>query len=166
MATELLALSPSPHREVFRVLVDTLRADPVLASVVRTWRAYEGRPDDTAELAASQTPCVWLTPQEGADDWYGPSGLIGPLVVLVEVYAPGTDADDILDLWYAIKRAVYPADATACLAIHSRLVAAGAEGHYLAEFTPARFGPVEGEDANFLAATGMIRVRCRAELNP
>jgi hypothetical protein len=125
MAVPKLALEPSPHSLAFRGLVRILRADPTLRKVVRTWFVWDGSPDDAMEPCEATCPSLALAPAASADRWLGPSGFTGDLVVNLELLVAGSRVDDALDLYHAVKRAVYPEDDAKRTAVRAALVAAG-----------------------------------------
>lgn len=168
MASPQLGLDPSPHRLVYRKLVEVLREDPVLSRVVNHWFAWEGETaHDQLDLAVGLCPAISLAPSMGSDRWYGPEAYLGPLHVHVGIAVAGTDADDLLDLYHAVKRAVYPADEAAGIAIHQALVEAGAEAMYLVEFTQGRFGVQADDDGGpMLVGTGQIKIDVKQGFAP
>jgi hypothetical protein len=162
-----LDLESSPHSKVYAEIVRTLREDGTLRTVVRNWSAADGSPTDVAEPARNQLPAITLRPAEGPERFYGPQGMIGPLFVDVECIVAGTNAVDAMDLYHAVRLAIYPRDATLRLAIHQALVAAGAEAHYVVRFTQGRFAPREGDDDGaYYVARGQIEVNVTSEFNP
>lgn len=142
MSSNNLGLRSSPATNVFRALVGAIQTDPTLAGAVRRWRTWNGSHDDWREPSEGELPCVELLVGQGADEFYGPSTFVGPLVVELIVYCGGCDQDDPLDLYWAIKRAVYPADDVRREVIQEALVAAGAQGRDLVRFTSPSFAPV------------------------
>jgi len=164
MATSQLNLSPSRHRQVFRAICDVIQQDATLSRVIKTFSVMNGQPIDTQDFTVAHTPAMRLVPSEGPDGWYGPAGLLGPLVIGVEICLRGSDFDDALDIYAAVRRALYPPIDTNKVAIHQRLVAAGAEGMFLLEFTQGSFAPRVMVDGPLVDVTGQMSVRIRQEL--
>ena len=162
-----LDLESSPHSKVYAEIVRTLREDGTLRTVVRNWSVADGSTTDTAEPGLNQLPAITLRPAAGPERFYGPQGMLGPLFVDVECIVAGTNAADAMDLYYAIRLAIYPRDATLRMAIHQALVAAGAEAHYTLRFTQGRFAPREADDdMAAYVARGQIEVNVTSEFNP
>jgi hypothetical protein len=165
MATQAYGLTPAPHRKVFRALCDVLKQDPTLSRVIRTWSVFDGSPIDTQDFTVSHTPGLRMIPSEGPDGWYGPNGLLGPLVVDVEICLRGSDFDDALDVYHAVRRAIYPPADADRVRIHQALVAAGAEAMFVLECSQGSFAPRVMVDGPLLEVTGRLSVRVRQDLN-
>lgn len=136
MAT--LKLPQDPRTAVFRLLVRTLKSDPTLSNVVKTWLVWDKPVTSNLGLSAAAFPSIRLTPSIGPQDWYTPDSNIGPLIVKVEVDISGDDADDYLNVWGAIERALYPVDRTKELAIEQAFRDAGAETGQFKFSSPAQ----------------------------
>lgn len=123
----VLKLPTDPRTAVWRLLVQTLKADPTLNRTVKTWLCWEEPTKTSLLLTAATSPCIRLTPIPGPQRWYTPDSNIGELQVKVEVDILTWDVDDYLNLQGAIERALYPPDREKELAIERAFVAAGAE---------------------------------------
>lgn len=162
-----LDLDDSPHSKVYAEIVRTLKDDGTLGRVVKTWSFADGSPTDIQEPSVGQCPSVTLRPAQGTERFYGPQGMIGPLFVDIEVAVAGTDATDAMNLYWAIRRAFYPTNAALCTAIHQALVAAGAEAHYVLQFTQGRYTARESaDDGAIWIAQGQITLNVVSDLNP
>lgn len=140
-----LRLDDCPHVRVFKVAVRAIRESPILASLVRRWRVWDGRVDDWREPARGEFPCLELLIGEGADQFYGPDGFVGPLTVDVIVSTLGSNQIEPVNLYWAVKRAIYPDDLEARATLHQELVDAGAQGMFLVRFSAPRFMPIRQE---------------------
>jgi hypothetical protein len=160
-----LAIPSSVHSVVFRRLDKIVRRDAVVARTFAVIRSWEGKDDDHAGFAPDECPALRLTPGAGPDGWYGPSGFESTLTVDCEVYAIGTNAEDILDLVQVVRLALYPADPAACLAIQQALKADGASetGQPLLG-TPGVAVALNG-DAAMMQATFAIQIDTLNTLN-
>lgn len=156
-----LGLPDSPHKLVFRELVRILRADPTLSAVLRAVLAWEGRPTDSQGLTLAQAPGIRLTPLLGPDAWQYPEAFTGDLFVRVEVLVAGYDVGDLMDLWWAVKRAIYPADFAAKMANINALKDAGAKTG-LAVF--AVNAADESPESSLQDAIGMIKIAILEQL--
>ncbi len=164
MATTALNLTPSRHRQVFRAICDVIQSDATLSRVIKTFSVMNGQPIDTQDFTVAHTPAMRLIPSEGPDAWYGPNGLLGPLLVTVEICLRGSDFDDALDIYAAVRRALYPTTDADRVAIHQRLVSAGAEGMFVLEFTQGSFAPRVMVDGPLVDVSGQMSLRIRQEL--
>lgn len=153
-----LDLNTSPRTAVFRKLVSLIRNDATIKRVLSKpaqLRAWEGLPQDAEPLSPAFAPCVRLTPTTGPDQFWSPGATKGALFVQVELIVQGTDADDLMNLWWAVVRAIYPAAQSATNANVQALQKAGAYSG-LAEFSlPAMEADPEN---NYFAAAGQIRI--------
>lgn len=123
-----LDLNDSPRTAVFREVETILRADPTLRRVVKCWRSWQGVPGDAQELSpAAGGPAVRLTPVGSEEQFQFPDAQTGTLTIGVEAAVAGTCVDDVLNLWWAIERAIYPADQAAKFAIQQAIQQAGSK---------------------------------------
>lgn len=157
----MLNLPSSPHRLVYRTVENTLRSDHVLRLVVRTWSTWNGSAIDRTIPTVALCPYLQLAPMSGPDEFYGPSGMRGTLLIHVGLATAGTNADHLLDLYQAIRRALYPADPASRVAIRHALVTAGAFHDDEPMFTQGRFGVALDEDGAFLIGQGQLTLKLR-----
>ena len=165
MATLDLGLTASPHRKVFRELVNVLTEDATLRRVIRRWATWDGRDESMREPGDGEIPFCALSPSLAREDFDGPGGFASPLTVDVLLLVEGSDVDDVIDLWRAFRRACYPGGATN-QTIRSLLVAAGAEtGEPL--FSSPSFAPLTDGDGtrHRLRAVGSITLNVIDDLN-
>lgn len=87
--------------------------------------------------------------------------MVGPLFLNVDMLIPGTDADDELNLWWAIEHALYPQSFAAQQANVAALQLAGANTG-LCMFSQPAFDPTPSD--KFFAATGQIKIDIRLQL--
>ena len=165
MATLALNLPQSPRTAVFRAIDSILRHDPVLQRSIRpqSFRSWSGSTYDSVDFTLAMAPCIRLTPTHGAEVWKFPDAFVGPLFVKVEMLVAGYDVDDVMNLWWAIEKALYPSDFTAKSANISALQAAGAYTG-LAEFTQPAFD--DSPSDKFFAAYGQIKIDVLLQLAP
>lgn len=162
MAT-IRQLPTSPRTTVYRKVCQILQTDPVLSSVIRpeSFRTWAGRSHDNMEFSYSSAPGLRLTPLGSLETWKFPEARVGDLVIRVDMVLPGTDADDEMNLWWAIQRAIYPDVYATQLANIQALQAAGANTGYV-EFSQPAFDP-EPQD-RFFVATGQMKIEVRLQL--
>lgn len=152
----------SPRCAVFRALEGLIRHDPVIAANVRTIWSWTGLPTDDDPPTIAMCPWMRISPAHGPDDWRFPEAFTGYLFLQVELMVAGYDADDLMNFWWAVQRAIYPKDQAAKTTNIAALRAAGAYPG-TAEFTliPAPVQP----DSNFQQATGQIRIQIMEQLS-
>jgi hypothetical protein len=163
MAT-IKQLPVSPRTKVFRAITGILQRDPVLSSVIRppNFRTWSGGQHDNTEFTYSSSPSIRITPTNGPEAWKFPDAFMGWLFLNVDMLIPGTDADDELNLWFAIERALYPEDFNARAAIVASLQQAGAYSG-LCEFSQPAFDAAPQN--RFFAATGQIKIQITLQLS-
>jgi hypothetical protein len=102
-----LDLPTGRRTNLFRAVVAKLRADPDLARVVRTWKAFEGRPDDAADLTIAQMPGVTCYYGQHAAQQVTTGRSLAHIPLVIEVWVAGTDQDDLTNLWEAIEGCLF-----------------------------------------------------------
>lgn len=166
MAAEpkLRNLPPAYPTLLFRDVERQLRADPTCAAVVKTWRTWEGKPADKTPFSVEQAPWVRITPRMGPEEWWAASTMSGWQFSECEVAVEGTCLDDLLNLWGALQRACYPADATARNNFAARLRTDGAKTGLVKFSFPSVTNnpPAEG----FTLGSGWVAVEYRFDTNP
>ena len=161
MASEpkLRGLPEAVEVTLFRILDQTIRADPITRDQVKVFRSWEGKADDKTPPSTDQAPWVRLSMKGSAEKWWSSDSQTGALTVLVEIFVTGTCSDDIANLWFAIKRSLYPQDPVSRSAFVKRLTDAGAHKG-LVEFTAPAYDAAGGDDGSFYA-TAALRVEYR-----
>jgi hypothetical protein len=154
-------LPQSERAAVFRAVVSILRNDPVLSSVVRTFLAWEGTPQDPADLSLGMAPALRLTPTGGGDEWMSPASMVGPLIINVEVMTAGYNVDDPANLWRAVIAAIYDPQGRSFADIQAQLRAAGAYPPS-PKFTMPAFDPKP--ESNFCYGVAQIQVMVQNQL--
>lgn len=148
---------------IFRRIDHRLRNDPVLHRTVNTWMSWEGGPDDRTPPSIAQTPCVQLTPMAGEGNPWAASTLTGPLRITVDMEIQGSCVDDMINLWFAVMRAIYAADQAVRLQLQRDLQSDGAfPGD--CSFGIPNF--VDSGNEATMKASGTITIAYRFDLNP
>lgn len=163
MPAPTLNLADSPFAAVLRVLIRTWKADAALRRLVKTWILSDGN-DQPGSLPTDQVG-VMLTVVRQPDQQYGPSTMIAPLVPTLRILSPGNNLLTALNLEHAFRRALYPVDETARLAIANALVAAGAEAHWLPTFAAAA-ELVGGTTPYYIIESQIQNLRVLWDFNP
>jgi hypothetical protein len=166
MATRFgkLPFNDSPRTLVFRCIDDILRADANLQrslSRVGSFRSWRGGPEDKSDFAQTQAPAVRITPVPAPESWWYPGSTKGDLVVKIELLAGGLCVDDVENLFWALQRALVPTGQAEALAIHKKLVDAGAmTGLILFEQPATDPDPGAGSDGQF-RAFGQLKIEVK-----
>jgi hypothetical protein len=87
--------------------------------------------------------------------------MVGTLFINVDMLIPGTDADDELNLWWAIELALYPKTWEGAAANIATLQLAGANSGECFFSQPA-FDPTPSD--RYWAATGQIKIDVRLDI--
>jgi hypothetical protein len=101
-----LDLPDVPESQLWETLKAALKGDPTLQSAVATWRTWEGVDEDDAPPTREQMPWIRLTPQPSRLAYSEVEEYLLTLRVVVELATAGTDANDILRLWGALRAAL------------------------------------------------------------
>jgi hypothetical protein len=109
-----------------------------------------------------EQPWIRLTPKLGPENWWAQSTQKGPLLIEAEIVVKGTCVDDLLGLWWAIQRAIYPVDVAQRNAFQARLNQAGAWPGTIAFSPPSLTGGSEGH----LEGAGTLTLEYRFDVNP
>lgn len=109
MTLPRLPLKDSPETLVLRAVIRVLKTDPVLMSAVKSWCVWDGSSNDAADRTKAGYPHVSIVPQPGETGWQEESMHRSHLTVAIETFVAGTNADDMLNLWSAIRQAIFPA---------------------------------------------------------
>jgi hypothetical protein len=168
MAVVPLDLDTCPRASVFAALVKILRDDATLKRVFGkkgSFRAWTGLVDDNKPFSVENAPAIRLTPvPTGADRWYSPDSTEADLGVQVELVIRGSNAADLMNVWWAVQRAVYPKDQAARQANASALQAAGSFTG-MVDFLDPAYDP-DAAAAGYFYALGRLKVDVLQELNP
>ncbi len=103
-----LRLPQSPRVALFRKIDAVLRADPIVKGATKTFRSWQGRPEDRLPLGISEAPGLRLTPHGVNQGQWSTDSMSGTLQIDCEMIIPGFCCDDLDNYWYAIERALYP----------------------------------------------------------
>ena len=156
---KLRGLPEAVEVTLFRIIDKTIRADATVAAQVKVFRSWLGNPGDKTPPSSTEAPYIRLTPMGSAEEWWSTDSQLGWLNIEVELWVNGTCSDDIANLWFAIKRSIYPLDPVERNEFISRLQVAGAHKG-LIEFMAPAFDRDGGEDGSFHAVAQM-RIRYR-----
>lgn len=105
--TTIAGLTDAKRMQLFRAVEQVIRDDPTLSKVVKTWRSFEGHPDDWTPPTPDQCPWVRLKYLAAANRPAGSVRSMIPIVIQVEVAVAGSLQNDIVNLWEAIEDSLF-----------------------------------------------------------
>ena len=164
-ANPKLPLNECPWVTVFRLIDVTLRSDPDLQRVVRTWQSWEGDTGSAQEIAIAAAPAIQLTPVMGEESYWAADSMQGDLVIQVYMVIPGYCSDDVGNLWFAIEKALYPNTPQTNAAYIYRLQQAGAHKGLIIFSRPATFAADQAGQDGCLRAQGSMKISVRLNIN-
>lgn len=104
----MLDLPKSAYTKIYRAIEDQLKSDPVLQRVVKTWNIFQGKTQDFQAPSISQYPAIaLLVSSSGMSPWSQATNE-ETMVIDIEIAVNGTDQDDLLNLWWAVQKALKP----------------------------------------------------------
>ena len=117
-------LDTAPETTAFRAIDAVVRADPTLKRLVgRNLYSWLGDALDDAEPTLDRCPWLRLTPRPGTCDWENEGQHRMDLVVGFELAVAGTNADQVANLWHAVRLALFPQVATRRAAVRGHVEA-------------------------------------------
>lgn len=156
-------LPQGQRSKVYTRLIELLKADPTLSSVVKTWDLWGGEP--FRQTIIESPPSIEILPRIGPMRWDSPDSQVGMLILDVAIYTVGHELTDALDLWEAVELAVYPPDRTVQLQVQNQLRSCKFRCTTgLVEFSqPATF---RDERNDIVGCNGTLQVEIRRLINP
>lgn len=98
----------SPWRLAFRAVDGILRGDARLRARGVRWRSWRGEAGDAGGPEVSEGVWGRLTPLDRGSRWETEGAHRAELGIRVELAAAGTNADELLDAWWEVLRALFP----------------------------------------------------------
>lgn len=105
-----LGLPAAPETIAYRAVERILKSDPTLNRAVRCWTSWKGDPGDGIAPTPAACPHVALSPMPGPTGWETEEQHNASLYFRIEPAVAGTNADELLNLWHAIRQALFPPD--------------------------------------------------------
>lgn len=104
-------IDESPYSRVYQKIVDKLKTNAALESAGVNFIAWDGS-TKTVRPTTNRSPTIELFPTLSSQEWMSPDAFRGDMVIVVRMYVPNIfNAKDCMDLWAAVERAIYPAEA-------------------------------------------------------
>lgn len=154
-----LALPKGAETIAYRALEDVLRTDPTLNRVVKTWASWRGDPSDLLQPCPALCPFIQVSPRPAGASWAAEGLHKEPLYIAVFVAVAGLDVDELLNLWAAIRGAVFPQDQARHEVVAEKLMV-DAKVVKATIITPALEPASDKKDAppNMLFARGLVEL--------
>jgi hypothetical protein len=153
-----IKLPDSEETIAYRSIDSILRNDTLLKRVIKTYVTWDGSKLDGQEPTASMCPYLMIVPSSRPSGWQTEGQHAEPMQVGIYAAIVGSDANQIMNLWGAIRLALFPRDLAAQDAIRVKVTDAGiTQG----EITmPAYTVKVDtnGESGTIMAATGTLEL--------
>lgn len=119
-----LTIPDSEETIAFRAIDKILKHDTVLKHVVKTYNSYTGDPTDILTPTAAMTPYLQIAPKPMTGRWESEGQHRMPFAVLITCAVQGTNVDQLMNLFGAVRRALWPHDAAKMAAVRSLVASA------------------------------------------
>ncbi|WP_165231357.1 hypothetical protein [Aquisphaera insulae] len=120
-----LALPASPERLAFRAVDSILREDPTLRRVVKAFSSWTGEAADSLPPTLARLPYLATGPLPSSSSWEAEGMHRVDFTIGLRLVVAGTDVDPLLDLWGAVRDALWPAEMARLNAIRAKVAAVG-----------------------------------------
>lgn len=120
-----LLLPDAEETIAFRAVDSILRTDPTLKRILRDYNAWTGDPSDIAAPVPSTCPNLQIAPKPSSSKWETEGMHAMPFTVAITAAVNGSNCDQLMNLWGAVRRALWPSDAVRALAVRTIVVNAG-----------------------------------------
>ncbi len=151
-----LGLPDAAETIAFRAVEKVLRNDPTLRTVLRHFHAWRGEADDILPPTPSTCPHLDIAPRPAASAWEAEGMHRMPFTVGFTLAVNGTRVDELMNLWGAIRRALWPADPAAMQRVREIVTGANITKPTL---TLSGFGvQLQDKGARVLIAQGQLTV--------
>ncbi len=154
--TRDLALTDSPETLAFEAVVAVLRSDDDLRRIALSTRAWDGGPEDLAPPTIAKLPWMRVTPTAGQSNWESEGQHRVEMHVQFELAIEGTKAANLLNLWGAVRNALFPADPDRRELVDTVFLSAGIVQGTI-EIEPLKIKTLDG-NLHALTSNGSLRL--------
>lgn len=140
----------------FVAVTEILRSDSDLRRVGLTLRAWDGAVEDAAPPTLARLPFLRITPAPSSSAWESEGQHRFEMTLNLDVVVQGTRAANLLNLWGAIRSALFPSDPVRRAEVEASLQTAGVVQGTLTQ-SAIRAKLLEG-DQHALAASGALKL--------
>jgi hypothetical protein len=148
-----LKLPVSLETKFYRGMVSRLQNDPVLRAVVKKWVIFGDC--SISQPATGDFPLVALAPSGERANTITEGSTDSPMSVDIVVYVNGTNVDDLLNMWGAIRAAIWTGDGS----LQPLMTASNCAGVVLER--PAYYAAYPKTGENYLVGEGSVIGRLR-----
>lgn len=107
-----LSLKESNEAKLFRGLVARLKNDPDLKRVVKRWCVFDGSQNELREPTDSDYPFVMISPSGERGETVTQNSTLTTMKIEISLFTAGTNVDDPMNLWSALRSAIWAGDNT------------------------------------------------------
>jgi hypothetical protein len=158
-----LKLPTAPEAAVYQAIIDQLTRDPVLTRIFTpdNWRVFSGDATRSARPPArGGGPVVTIWPTGGPSALWSPGSQVIPLFLNIELSVPSSCVLDLVNLWHAIRTAIYSGQFESDTAFCAALQAMGAHSGVMT-FSQAAFDQTPEIDGALFLSVGQVRIEIR-----
>jgi hypothetical protein len=120
----VLKLSNVEETVAFRAVDSVLRHDATLKRVLKHYNSWTGDSQDVFPPSPGTCPFLQIAPKPLPGKWESEGEQSLPFAITITCAVNGTNVDQLMNLWGHVRRALWPSDATASTAVHTKMVAA------------------------------------------
>jgi hypothetical protein len=151
-----LALPDAEETIAFRAIEKILALDPTLKRVLRHFHAWRGETDDLLQPTPSTCPHLGIAPRPQASRWEAEGMHSMPFSISLQLAVNGSNVDQLMNLWGAVRRALWPRDAAQMAEVRALVLNAAITKPTM---TLGGFGvQVQDKGARVLIAQGSLNV--------
>ncbi len=158
-----LQIAQDPCTLAFRNFVKILQRNGRLAALIKKnrWNVRSGGTCELKAFGVGECPYIILTPEPGPASWSVMGGStaehVFDLIIRIETGVEGTNSDDSMNLWGAIREAIFPTSATA-EAVEAKALREAASMSRIEIEQPAWGGEPDG-DVQMIKGVGRVRIK-------
>lgn len=115
LAYPVLKLPDTAETLAFRAVETLLKTDPLLSVTIKSWRSWQGAPEDILDPTVQTCPYLRLSPRNGASSKETELQHRVILTCGIQVAVAGSNRDQLFNLWGAVRSALYPSGSAAHL---------------------------------------------------
>lgn len=151
-----LKLPTAPETLAFRAMVTILQSDPLLKATVRAWRVWDGSSEDILDPTFATCPYLMIRPLPSQSQWETEGQHKMPLVTRIDTAVAGSNVDQLLNFWNAVRSALWPKDPARFATVRSIVLAANISRPIM---TMCGYGAVlEEKGLRMLLANGKLQL--------
>jgi hypothetical protein len=107
MAERTTTYPQAPEMAAFRAVDAILRADLGLIAGGTSFRSWDGSAVDNVAISPGECPLIRISPEiNQPDSGFTVSRNVAHLSIKVEIFVAGLIADDLVNMWHAIRQAM------------------------------------------------------------